>query len=124
MFNQIEANTDFYVNFQVVGSENIEEEDQGTQITKFLEGYREGRTVKKRLSGPTLTQYLQRSFDIRMVYIVVFMIAVLMLIQTLGKGGDSGEYQRVANQDKVNQPSSSTTEGEEIKEYKEGDKED
>ncbi|KAI5399994.1 protein disulfide-isomerase 5-2 [Lathyrus oleraceus] len=108
----------------VVGSENIEEEDQGTQITKFLEGYREGRTVKKRLSGPTLTQYLQRSFDIRMVYIVVFMIAVLMLIQTLGKGGDSGEYQRVANQDKVNQPSSSTTEGEEIKEYKEGDKED
>ncbi|XP_058769962.1 protein disulfide-isomerase 5-2 [Vicia villosa] len=107
----------------VVGSENIEEEDQGTQITKFLEGYREGRTIKKTLSGPTFMQFLHRSFDIRMVYIVVFMIAVLMLIQTLGKGGDSGEYQRVANQDKVDQPSSSTTEGE-SKEYKEGDKED
>ncbi|CAI8584361.1 unnamed protein product [Vicia faba] len=108
----------------VVGSENIEEEDQGTQITKFLEGYREGRTVKKTFSGPTFMQYLNRSFDIRMVYIVVFMIAVLMLIQTLGIGGDRGEYQRVANQDKVNEPSSSTTEGEESKEYKEGDKED
>lgn len=68
-------------------------------------------------------QFIHRSFDIRMVYIVVFMIAVLMLIQTLGSKGDDGEYQRVPNQDKVNQPSSSTSEGE-SKEYKEGDKED
>ncbi|KEH43576.1 protein disulfide-isomerase 5-2 [Medicago truncatula] len=107
----------------VVGSESIEAEDQGTQITKFLEGYREGRTVKKSFSGPSLMQFIHRSFDIRMVYIVVFMIAVLMLIQTLGSKGDDGEYQRVPNQDKVNQPSSSTSEGE-SKEYKEGDKED
>ncbi|GAU15966.1 hypothetical protein TSUD_41890 [Trifolium subterraneum] len=35
----------------VVGSESIEGEDQGTQITKFLEGYREGRTIKKSLSS-------------------------------------------------------------------------
>lgn len=68
-------------------------------------------------------QFIHRSFDIRMVYIVVFMIAVLMLIQTLGSKGDDGEYQGVPNQDKVNQPSSSTSEGE-SKEYKEGDKED
>lgn len=118
-----ETNTHFYMNFQVVGSESIEGEDQGTQITKFLEGYREGRTIKKSLDGPSLMQFIHRSFDIRMVYIVVFMIAVLMLIQTLGKGGDGGEYQRVPNQEKVNQPSSSTSETEN-KEYKEGDKED
>ncbi|KAG4910679.1 hypothetical protein JHK87_056795 [Glycine soja] len=36
----------------VVDSESIEGEDQGTQTTKFLEGYREGRTIKKTFSGP------------------------------------------------------------------------
>ncbi|XP_004496377.1 protein disulfide-isomerase 5-2 [Cicer arietinum] len=108
----------------VVGSESIEGEDQGTQITKFLEGYREGRTVKKTLSGPSLMQFIHRSFDIRMVYIFVFVVAVVILIQSLSKGDDSDEYRRVPNQDsKVNHPSSSISEGE-SKEYKEGDKED
>jgi protein disulfide-isomerase A1 len=70
-------------------------------------------------------QFFHRSFDIRFVYIIVFMIAMLMLIQTIGsKGGDDDDqYQKVPNQEKVNQPSSSTSEGE-SKEYKEGDKED
>jgi protein disulfide-isomerase A1 len=69
-------------------------------------------------------QFFHRSFDIRFVYIIVFMIAMLMLIQTLGsKGGDDDQYQKVPNQEKVNQPSSSTSESE-SKEYKEGDKED
>ncbi|CAJ2629731.1 unnamed protein product [Trifolium pratense] len=108
----------------VVGSESIEGEDQGTQITKFLEGYREGRTIKKTLSGPTLMQFFHRSFDIRLVYIIVFMIAVLMLIQTLGSSKDDDEYQKVPNKEKVNQPSSSTISEGESKEYKEGDKED
>lgn len=119
-----EAYTNFFIYFQVVGSESIEGEDQGTQITKFLEGYREGRTVKKTLSGPSLMQFIHRSFDIRMVYIFVFVVAVVILIQSLSKGDDSDEYRRVPNQDsKVNHPSSSISEGE-SKEYKEGDKED
>ncbi|KAJ1424919.1 Thioredoxin-like superfamily [Sesbania bispinosa] len=107
----------------VDGSESIEGEDQATQITKFLEGYREGRTIKKTFSGPSLMRFIHRSFDIRMVYILVFVAAVLMLIQGLGKGGD--EYQRVPNQDQVDHASSSSTSQVESKEeYKPGDKED
>ncbi|KAH9757873.1 protein disulfide-isomerase 5-2 [Citrus sinensis] len=34
----------------VIGSESIDEEDQGSQISRFLEGYREGRTEQKKNS--------------------------------------------------------------------------
>ncbi|KAH1139474.1 Protein disulfide-isomerase 5-2 [Glycine soja] len=105
----------------VVDSETIEGEDQGTQITKFLEGYREGRTIKKTFSGPSLMRFIHRSFDIRMVYIIVFVVAVLMLIQTFSKGGD--EYQSVPNQVQTDHAISSVSEAEN-KEYKPGDKED
>nr|ACU19398.1 unknown [Glycine max] len=105
----------------VVDSETIEGEDQGTQITKFLEGYREGRTIKKTFSGPSLMRFIHRSFDIRMVYIIVFVVAVLMLIQTFSKGGD--EYQSVPNQVRTDHAISSVFEAEN-NEYKPGDKED
>lgn len=105
----------------VVDSESIEGEDQGTQISKFLEGYREGRIVKKSFSGPSLMRFIRRSFDIRMVYVVVFVVAVLMLIQSFSKGGD--EYQSVPNQVQTDHASSSVSEVE-SKEYKPGDKED
>ncbi|XP_027366421.1 protein disulfide-isomerase 5-2 [Abrus precatorius] len=105
----------------VVGSESIEGEDQATQITKFIEGYREGRTIKKPFSEPSFMRFIQRSFDIRMVYIVVFVVAVLMLIQSFSKGGD--EYHRVPNQAQVDHASSSVSEAE-SREYQPGDKED
>ncbi|XP_061366609.1 protein disulfide-isomerase 5-2 isoform X1 [Gastrolobium bilobum] len=105
----------------VDGLESIEGEDQATLITKFLEGYKEGRTIKKSFSGPSLMRFINRSFDIRMVYIGVFVVAVLMLIQTFSKGGD--DYHRVPNQDQVDHATSSVSEVE-SKEYKAGDKED
>ncbi|KAK7343810.1 hypothetical protein VNO77_12849 [Canavalia gladiata] len=105
----------------VVGSESIEGEDEATQITKFLEGYREGRTIKKEFSGPSFMKFLHRSFDIRMVYIIVFIVALLMLVQSLSKGG--AEYHQVPNQVQTDHASSSVSEVE-SKEYKPGDKED
>lgn len=66
-------------------------------------------------------KFIHQSFDIRMVYILVFVVAVLMLIQTINKGDD--EYHRVPNQDQVDHASSSVSEVER-KEYKSGDKED
>ncbi|QCE08008.1 protein disulfide-isomerase 5-2 [Vigna unguiculata] len=105
----------------VVDSESIEGEDQATQITKFLEGYREGRTINNTFSGPSLMRFIHRSFDIRVVYVVVFFVALLMLIQSFSKGGD--EYRAVPNQVQVDDASSSVSEAE-IKEYKPGDKED
>lgn len=59
-----------------------------------------------------------------MVYIIVFVIAVMMLIQSLSKGGDSVEHHRVPNQDQVTHASSSSVSEGESKEYKAGDKED
>lgn len=66
-------------------------------------------------------RFIHRSFDIRMVYIIVFVVAVLMLIQTFSKGGD--EYQSVPNQVQTDHASSSVSEAE-SKEYKPGDKKD
>jgi len=106
--------------FQVVDSESIDGEDQATKISKFLEGYREGRTINKTFSGPSLMQFIHRSFDIRMVYIIVFVVAVLILIQTFSK---DDEYHPVPNQVQEDDPNSSVSEAE-SKEYKPGDKED
>ncbi|KAK7270383.1 hypothetical protein RIF29_23477 [Crotalaria pallida] len=105
----------------VVGSESIEGEDQATLISKFVEGYREGRTMQKAISSPSFMKFIHQSFDIRMVYFLVFIVAVVMLIQTINKGGD--EHTRVPNQDQVDHASSSVSEVE-SKEYKAGDKED
>lgn len=107
--------------FQVVGSESINGEDQATQITKLMEGYREGKTLQKRISGPSLLKAMHRSFDIRMVYIFVFVVAVMMLIQTLYKGDN--DYERAPNQDQGDNARSSVFEGQ-SKEYKPGDKQD
>ncbi|KAL9317744.1 hypothetical protein ACSQ67_014261 [Phaseolus vulgaris] len=104
----------------VVDSESIDGEDQATKISKFLEGYREGRTINKTFSGPSLMQFIHRSFDIRMVYIIVFVVAVLILIQTFSK---DDEYHPVPNQVQEDDPNSSVSEAE-SKEYKPGDKED
>lgn len=76
----------FYL--QVIGSESIDEEDQGSQISRFLEGYREGRTEQKKISGPSFMGYINSLIGIRSVYIIVFMVAMLMLLRTLGKEDD------------------------------------
>jgi len=56
-----------------------------------------------------------------MVYIIVFVVAVLILIQSFSKGDD--EYHPVPNQVQHDHPSTSVSEAE-GKEYKPGDKED
>ncbi|KAL1332882.1 hypothetical protein HN51_061651 [Arachis hypogaea] len=114
-------NSDEYLS--VVGFESIEEEDQATQISKFVEGYREGKTIKKEMSGPSFMRYLHRSFDVRLVYILVGIVAVMMILQTFFvKGGD--EYQRVSNQVQAATQARSSVSEVENNEYKAGDKED
>lgn len=68
---------------KVVGSESLDEEDQASQISRFLEGYREGKTIKKRVSGPSLLGFFKSLISIRTVYLVVFVVALLMLMQHL-----------------------------------------
>ncbi|KAK9111873.1 hypothetical protein Scep_019392 [Stephania cephalantha] len=75
----------------VVGSENLDEEDQGSQISRFLEGYREGRTVQKAISGPSFIGFLNSLIGIRTVYIIVFLVGVFMLIRHITKQDDDDD---------------------------------
>ncbi|OVA04064.1 Thioredoxin [Macleaya cordata] len=111
--------------FSVIGSESLEEEDQGTQITRFLEGYREGRTVKKSISGPSILGFINSLISIRTVYLLVFIVAVIMLIQTINKQDDEDDVpQRKQSQAQVDHGSSSATESESRQAYRPEDKED
>lgn len=77
----------FYIHFckKVIGSESIDEDDQGSQISRFLEGYREGRTEQKRIKGPSLLGYINSLIGVRSIYIIMFLLAMLMLIRSIGE---------------------------------------
>ncbi|KAL9382474.1 hypothetical protein Peur_025509 [Populus x canadensis] len=101
----------------VIGSESIEEEDQGSQISQFLAGYREGRTERNRVSGPSLLGYISSLIGIRTVYIIVFLVAMLMFIQHISKE----EPLRVGTRDQADPGTSSEAES---SEYRPEDKQD
>lgn len=69
----------------VIGSESIDEGDEGSQITRFLEGFREGRIIVKGIGGPSLLGYINSLIGIRSVYIIIFVIAMIFLIRTINK---------------------------------------
>ncbi|KAL4283353.1 hypothetical protein GQ457_16G020030 [Hibiscus cannabinus] len=73
----------------VVGVESLDNEDQGSQISRFLEGYREGRTERKTVKGPSFMDFIHSLIGIRSVYIIVFIVAIMMLIQSIGKEDES-----------------------------------
>ncbi|KAL8225679.1 hypothetical protein R6Q57_018236 [Mikania cordata] len=70
--------------FSVIDSESIHKDDQGSQITLFLERYREGKVIEKTL-GPSFLGYITSLLGMRTVYILVFLVAVVFLIATVGK---------------------------------------
>ncbi|KAL5558466.1 hypothetical protein UlMin_034677 [Ulmus minor] len=90
----------------VIGSESIEDEDQASQVSQFLEGYREGRTIETRVSGPSALGFLNSLIGIKTVYLIVFIVAVIMLMQTIFKE----EPLRVGTRDQADHPSSSVSE--------------
>ncbi|KAJ7973924.1 Disulfide isomerase-like protein [Quillaja saponaria] len=107
--------------FSVIGSESIDGEDQATQISRFLEGYREGRITEEKIRGRSLLTIIKSSIGIITIYILVLVVTVFMLIQSI-KRDDSG-HQRVPATDQVDNAGSSTSEVDN-KEYKSEDKED
>ncbi|XXG73542.1 hypothetical protein AAC387_Pa07g2445 [Persea americana] len=104
----------------VVGVESLDEEDQGSQMSRFLEGYREGRTVQKRIGAPSLIGYINSLIGIRTVYIIVFVVAVIMLIQNLNKQDDDDSVREQTGENITDASSSSRDIGSE--EYRPGDK--
>ncbi|GAV66310.1 Thioredoxin domain-containing protein/Thioredoxin_6 domain-containing protein [Cephalotus follicularis] len=102
--------------FSVIGSESIDDEDQGSQISQFLEGYRGGRTEKKKVNGLSFIGYINSLIGIRLVYIIVFVVAMLMLIQSINK--DDNVPLTVGTRDQVGHAEA------ESGEFRSGDKED
>lgn len=106
---------------QVNGIETVShEEDHLTQVSRFLEGYREGRTEKKRIKGPSFMGFINSMIGIRFVYIIVFLVAVIMMLRSLGHVEE--EPARVRTSASDGQPTS-VLEGE-TSERKPRDKED
>ncbi|XVF30022.1 hypothetical protein REPUB_Repub16aG0021500 [Reevesia pubescens] len=93
--------------FSVIGIESLDDEDQGSQISRFLGGYREGRTERKTVKGPSFMGFINSLIGIRTVYIIVFIVAMMMLIQNIGK---DDEPLRVGSRDEVDHGGSSEAE--------------
>lgn len=71
---------------KVEGSESLEEGDHGSQISRFLEGYRAGRTTKKTVGGrsPTL-------LGVNVLYILIFLVAVLVVMMYFSGQGEEDD---------------------------------
>lgn len=78
----------------VEGSENLQEGDHGSQISRFLEGYRAGRTIKKSVGGrsPTL-------LGVNALYILLFLVAVLIVLMFFSGQGDEDRQPTRAHQE-------------------------
>ncbi|KAL0917726.1 hypothetical protein M5K25_012810 [Dendrobium thyrsiflorum] len=107
----------------VEGSESLDDfEDQRSQLSLFLEGFREGRTIKKGISGPSFIGFINSLVGMKTVYLIVFLVAFLMVIQKLAKQGDEVRYRRETQSEvqDVNASSKSTDK----RDYQPSDKED
>ncbi|XP_047322126.1 protein disulfide-isomerase 5-2-like [Impatiens glandulifera] len=74
------------VYFSVVGSESIDEDDERSQVSRFLEGYSEGNVTKKQISGPSfIMSNMSWVVGIAIVYIFGSAVLIIMLIKTIKK---------------------------------------
>ena len=74
--------------------------------------------IQKQISGLSFMGYIKSLLGIRTVYILIFVVAVIMLIQTFGKE----EPLRVGTRDPADHPSSSSAVAAEA--HRPADKED
>ncbi|KAJ1271052.1 hypothetical protein BS78_06G099500 [Paspalum vaginatum] len=79
----------------VDGSERLEEGDQASQISQFLEGYRAGRTTKKKVSGPSFMGFLNSLVSMNSLYILIFVIALLAVMVYFAGQDDTPQPRRV-----------------------------
>ncbi|KAL3845621.1 hypothetical protein ACJIZ3_003024 [Penstemon smallii] len=70
--------------YTVVGSESMDETDMGTQVSRFLEGYREGSVVQKRITGPTFMGFIRSQIG-TIALLVIFTLLVVVLIFTMAR---------------------------------------
>ncbi|KAG2658996.1 protein disulfide isomerase-like 5-3 [Panicum virgatum] len=78
----------------VEGSERLEEGDYGSQVSRFLEGYRSGKTIKKNVGrgSPSL-------LGLNAIYILIFLVAILVALMYFSGQGEEEERPRRTHQD-------------------------
>ncbi|CAM8992636.1 unnamed protein product [Rhodiola kirilowii] len=110
-----DGNEEYYT---VIGSESIvDEEEHGSQITRFLEGYKEGRIETKQINGASFSGFINSLFGFRTALIILFLVAVLGLLLTITKDEEPGKKSHAV------QDGSSSDEGEVSEQvYRPGDK--
>ncbi|PPD72216.1 hypothetical protein GOBAR_DD30880 [Gossypium barbadense] len=69
--------------FSVIGIESLNNEDQGSQISQFLEGYRQGRTEKKTVKAPLFMGFFNSVVGIVAFFIIFIVVAMMILMIVL-----------------------------------------
>ncbi|XP_009794292.1 LOW QUALITY PROTEIN: protein disulfide-isomerase 5-2-like [Nicotiana sylvestris] len=98
--------------FSVIGSDSVEEENQGSQITQFLQGYKEGSIIQKRITSDSYKAFRNSMIGIGAVILVLVVLLVVTVMQSL---------KEEPSRDHVDHPSSSASPSEALRS---GDKED
>ncbi|OEL27780.1 Protein disulfide isomerase-like 5-3 [Dichanthelium oligosanthes] len=77
----------------VEGSESLEG-DYGSQVSRFLEGYRAGRTIKKKVGrgSPTL-------LGLNAIYILILLVAILVALMYFSGQGEEEQQPRRTHED-------------------------
>ncbi|CAN4081366.1 unnamed protein product [Withania somnifera] len=101
--------------FSVTGSDSVEDEDQGSQITQFLQGYREGSVIQKRITSDAYKAFRNSMYGIGAVILILVVILVVTITQSLNEE---------PSRDQVDHPGSSTFPSEAREALHSGDKED
>nr|CAB3446851.1 unnamed protein product [Digitaria exilis] len=78
----------------VEGSESLEEGDYGSQVSRFLEGYRSASTIKKKVGrgSPTL-------LGLNAIYILIFLVVILVALMYFSGQGEEEHRPRRAHED-------------------------
>lgn len=101
----------------------LEEEDQASQVSRFLEGYREGKTIKMTAKGPTDSMKLVIGVALVLVILVIVSV-VVAIIYLAGETGDGTQIRHARPENESGyKPIADSSEGTE-EGYQGGDKED
>ncbi|KAK4382410.1 protein disulfide isomerase-like 5-2 [Sesamum angolense] len=66
-----DGNGDYY---SVIGSESIDETDLGSQVSRFLKGYRDGSVIHKRIEGATFIGFIRSQLGLKLVFVLIFVV--------------------------------------------------
>lgn len=117
--------------YSVSGLETLNEENLESEITRFVEGYRQGRTIKQSVKGPSFLDFLYSLISIKTVYTIVVVVAVLILALNMSSSESEGRQKsiksreaRLAGQRQFDDASEVGTDNTESSEFGTGKKED